>query len=128
MVLRSCSPAPGAMKKFSAMMIRTSCPTALHKFFGSRHLRAPPQGYSPWTSLAQLRGAVRLTSADGRAAASERARSRQRRTSAGTEALGRAQARSRASSPGETPAGDDYQKTCQEQLGDDCLKNFLRAL
>src|SRR6266851_8253327 len=28
----------------------------------------------------------------------------------GTEARGRAQPRSRASSPGETPAGDDYQK------------------
>jgi hypothetical protein len=27
---------------------------ALHKFFGSRRLRASPQGYSPWTSRAAV--------------------------------------------------------------------------
>src|SRR5258708_9669158 len=55
-------------------------------------------------------------------------RSRQRRDAEGTEAVGRAQPRSRASSPGETPAGDDCQKTCavpsswETPAGDDCQK------
>jgi len=30
-------------------------PKARHKFFGSRRLRASPQGYSPWTSLVSSR-------------------------------------------------------------------------
>jgi hypothetical protein len=28
----------------------------LNKFFGSRRLRASPQGYSPWTSVALFLG------------------------------------------------------------------------
>src|SRR5216683_1455016 len=62
-----------------------------------------------------------------------RRRSRQRRNVEGTEAVGRAQPRSRASSPGETPAGDDCQKTCampsswETPAGDDFEKNLFRT-
>jgi hypothetical protein len=116
---------------------------ALHKFFGSRRLRASPQGYSPWTSVAHLpRASVPSASAALRQGPGPQAfavrcgprRPRARRPSAPALTVGRrvpvqvAQPRSRASSPGETPAGDDCQKTCarlsswETRAGDDCQK------
>jgi hypothetical protein len=42
-------------KFFGSRRLRASPSlSALHKFFGSRRLRASPQGYSPWTSVVQI--------------------------------------------------------------------------
>src|SRR5712664_1070651 len=98
---------------------------ALNKFFGSRRLRASPQGYSPWTSVAHLPtppyplrslrcalvSRTVTTHFRGESFVTRRRPIAQRR--GWTEGdVGSAQPRSRASSPGETPAGDDCQKTC----------------
>src|SRR5713226_6235074 len=56
-----------------------------------------------------------------------RKRRRSEAANRGTEALGGAQPRSRARSPGETPAGDDCQKTCSMQFWRRLPKNLFKA-
>src|SRR5258708_28276829 len=84
-----------------------NCLRAPNKFFGSRRLRASPQGYSPWTSLGLLREHPPSNLLRWRDRVSRAGRWLSEADDGGTEAVGSAQPRSRASSPGATPAGDD---------------------
>src|SRR5713226_5578277 len=108
-----------ALNKYEGDDLAVVARAALNKFFGSRRLRASPQGYSPWTSLAlRLRHPTHVVSLS--AWSQGRKRASRGRTGGG---VGVAQARSRASSPGETPAGDDCQIVSSCCVGDDCQKN-----